>query len=113
MVKWKGRGLVVKQPAVLSKDVIGPFSAPFGLRFGSVLGPLRVRFGVLGGVGVGSGRGASVREKNITKYGQLVCRSMTLIHAISDAAKLIRGKALDRPEVWDPVMRGGENIAKT
>ena len=47
----------------------GSVSAPFGsiwLRFGSVLGPFRVRFGVLGGVGVGSGRGASVREKNIT-----------------------------------------------
>ena len=37
-------------------------------RFGlaDVLGPFRVRFEVLGGVGVGSGRGASVREKNIT-----------------------------------------------
>ena len=34
--------------------------------FGSVSGLFRVRFGVLGGVGVGSGRGASVREKNIT-----------------------------------------------
>ena len=33
---------------------------------GSVSGPFRVRFGVLYGVGVGSGRGASVREKNIT-----------------------------------------------
>ena len=37
------------------------------LRFGSVSGPFRVLFGVLGGVGVGSGRGvSSVREKNIT-----------------------------------------------
>ena len=47
----------------------GPFRLRFGsvwLRFGSVSGPFRVRFGVLGGVGVGSGRGASVREKNIT-----------------------------------------------
>ena len=46
----------------------GSVSGPFGsvwLRFGSVSGPFRVRFGVLGGVGVGSGRGASVREKNI------------------------------------------------
>ena len=33
-----------------------------------VSGPFRVRFAVLGGVGVGSGRGASVREKNITKF---------------------------------------------
>ena len=44
-------------------------SAPFGsvwLRFGSVPGPFRVRFGVLGGVVVGSVRGASVREENIT-----------------------------------------------
>ena len=39
------------------------------LRFGSVSGLFRVRFGVLGGVGVGSGRGASVREKNITTFG--------------------------------------------
>ena len=31
--------------------------APFWLRFGSVSGPFRVRFGVLGGVGVGSGWG--------------------------------------------------------
>ena len=50
----------------------GPFRlrfGPFPVRlapFGSVLGLFRVRFGVLGGVGVGSGRGASVREKNIT-----------------------------------------------
>ena len=40
--------------------------------FGSVSGLFRVRFGVLGevlgGVGVGSGRGASVREKNITRF---------------------------------------------
>ena len=47
----------------------GPFRLRFGsvwLRFGSVSGSFRVRFGVLGGVGVGSGRGAFVREKNIT-----------------------------------------------
>ena len=47
----------------------GPFQvrlAPFRVCFGSVSDPFRVRFGVLGGVGVGSGRGASVREKNIT-----------------------------------------------
>ena len=49
----------------------GSVSAPFGsvwLRFGSVSGPfeIRVRFGVLGGVGVGSRRGASLREKNVT-----------------------------------------------
>ena len=46
----------------------GPFRlclAPFRVRFGSVSG----RFGVSGGVGVGSGRGASVREKNITTLG--------------------------------------------
>ena len=48
--------------------------APFRLRFGSVLALFRLRFGsvsgpfgVLGGVGAGSGRGASAREKNITK----------------------------------------------
>ena len=35
---------------------------PFRVYFGSVWGP----FGVLDGVGVGSGRGAAVREKNIT-----------------------------------------------
>ena len=43
-----------------------PFQVRLGSVFGSVwvrLGPFRVRFGVLGGVGVGSGRGASVREK--------------------------------------------------
>ena len=33
------------------------------VHFGSISGPLRVRFGVLGGVRVGSGRVASVREK--------------------------------------------------
>ena len=42
---------------------------PFRLRFGSVSGLFRVRFGVLDGVGAGSGRGASVREKNITNFG--------------------------------------------
>ena len=36
---------------------------PFRVRFGGTLASL----GVLGGVGVGSGRGGSVREKNITK----------------------------------------------
>ena len=60
----------------------GPFRlrlAPFRLRlalFGSVLAPFRVRFRarfrVLGGVGVGSGRGASVREKNITTLSRRV-----------------------------------------
>ena len=39
--------------------------SPFQIR----LAPFRVRFGVLGGVAVGSGRGASVREKNITSLG--------------------------------------------
>ena len=56
-------------PFRLRLALFGSVSAPFGsvwLRFGSVLAPFRVRFGVLGGVGVGSGRGASVREKNIT-----------------------------------------------
>ena len=33
--------------------------------FGSVSGLFWVRFGVLGEVGVGSGRGVSVREKNM------------------------------------------------
>ena len=44
----------------------GPFGsvlAPFRVRFGSVSGPLD-------GVGVGSVRGASVREKNITRPTQ-------------------------------------------
>ena len=60
------------RPSHPEKLDFGPFRlrlAPFGLRlapFGSVSGLFRVRFGVLGGVGVGSGRGASVREKNIT-----------------------------------------------
>ena len=48
--------------------------APFGsvwLRFGSVSDPFQVRFRVLGGVGVGSGRGASVRQKNITTLAGL------------------------------------------
>ena len=40
--------------------------APFRVCFGSVSGAFWVLFGVLGGVGVGSGRGASAREKNIT-----------------------------------------------
>ena len=47
-----------------------PFpSHPEKLDFGPLrlrLAPFRVRVGLLGGVGVGSGRGASVREKNIT-----------------------------------------------
>ena len=46
----------------------GPFwlrLAPFRVCFGSVSGLFR---GVVGGVGVGSGRGASVREKNITIF---------------------------------------------
>ena len=41
--------------------------------FGSVSGLFRVRFGsVSGGVGVGLGRGASVREKNITMLGSRI-----------------------------------------
>ena len=44
-----------------------PSESLISVRFGSVSGPFRVRFRVLGGVEVGSGRGASVREKNITK----------------------------------------------
>ena len=40
---------------------------PFRLRFGSVSGPFRLRFGSASGCRVGSGRGASVREKNITR----------------------------------------------
>ena len=43
---------------------MGPFGSVW-VRFGSVSG----RFGVLGGVGVGSEKGASVREKNTTKQG--------------------------------------------
>ena len=48
------------------------FSAPFRLSFGSVSGPFRVCFGSVSGPfrgvgwGRGSGRGASVREKNFT-----------------------------------------------
>ena len=38
------------------------------VHFGSVSAPFRVRFGVLGGVGVGSGRGASVRERISLEY---------------------------------------------
>ena len=63
----------------------GPFLlrlAPFRLSlapFGSVSAPFRVRFGVLGGVGAGSGRGASVREKNITQgSGQYKLHHMNL-----------------------------------
>ena len=43
---------------------------PFRVRFGSVsvrFGRLPASLEVLGGVGVGSGRGGSVREKNITR----------------------------------------------
>ena len=40
--------------------------------FGCVSGPFWVHFGVLGGVGVRSGRGASVREKNITRFVTVV-----------------------------------------
>ena len=47
------------RPSHPKKLDFGSVSAPFG----SVSGPFRVRFGVLGGVGVGSGRGASVRER--------------------------------------------------
>ena len=53
-------------------SISGPFwsiSGRFGsvwVRFGSVSGLFRVCCGVLGGVGVGSGKRASVREKNIT-----------------------------------------------
>ena len=49
--------------------------APFGcvwLRFGSVSGLFRVRFGSFSGCWVGSGRGAFVREKNITTSGAVV-----------------------------------------
>ena len=54
-------------------------SAPFGSvrpRFGSVSGLFRVRFRVLGGLGVGSGRGASVREKNITMRESQTCTQL-------------------------------------
>ena len=55
------------------KSLISVHFGSVWLRFGSfwlclaVSGPFRVLFRVLGGVGLGSGRGASVREKNITK----------------------------------------------
>ena len=47
------------------RSVSGPFGClgPFWVCFGSVSGPFRVRFGVLGGVGMGSGKGGSVRER--------------------------------------------------
>ena len=48
------------------------------LCFGSVPGPFGSVSGVLGGVGVGSVRGASVREKNITTFGCLRVRRVTL-----------------------------------
>ena len=69
---------ILPRPSHPSGLDFGPFWLRFGpfriclafgsvwLRFGFVSGPFLVRFGVLGGVGVGSGRGASVREKNIT-----------------------------------------------
>ena len=54
-----------------------PSSAPFG----SVSGLFRVRFGSvsgpLGGVGVGSVRGASVREQNITRQMQTITRKQS------------------------------------
>ena len=66
------------RPSHPEKLDFGPFRlrlAPFRLRFGSVSGLSRVRFGSVsgcwGGVGVGSGRGASVREKNITMLGPI------------------------------------------
>ena len=54
------------RPSHPEKLDFGPFRLRFGslwLRFGSVSGLFRVRFRVLGGVAVGSGRGASLREK--------------------------------------------------
>ena len=48
----------------------GAFRA-VSVHFGSVSGPFRVRLGVLGRVGVGSFRGGSVREKNITSIDTL------------------------------------------
>ena len=61
-------------PAVHPRGLdFGPFRLHFGpvrLRFGSVSALFRLRFGSVsgpfGGVGAGSGRGAPVREKNIT-----------------------------------------------
>ena len=53
---------------------LGPFRLrldPFGVRsapFDSVSGLFRVRFGSVSGCWAGSGRGASVREKNITTF---------------------------------------------
>ena len=57
-------------------SISGPFWLrlfPFRVRFGSVSGPCWALFGVLGAAGVGSGRGASVREKN--KLPRLFCAS--------------------------------------
>ena len=48
-------------PPIPTNPVSGPFGTVW-VRFGSVSGLFRVRFGVLGGVGVGSGRGVSARE---------------------------------------------------
>ena len=45
---------------------VRPLSTREPIDVGVRSGLFRVRFGVLGGVGVGSGRGASVREKNVT-----------------------------------------------
>ena len=63
---------VAFRPSHPEKLDFGPFRlrlAPFRLRltpFGSVSGPFRVCFGSVSGCWVGSGRGAFVREKNIT-----------------------------------------------
>ena len=81
----------------------GPFGSVW-LRFGSVSGPFRVSFGVLGGVGVGSGRGASVREKNFTTpVGRTPCRCQTWrigkITFLRFKSALFRGSLL-KPFQW-------------
>ena len=56
---------------------------PFRAHFGSVSGPFRVRLGVLGGVGVGSLRGGSVREKNITTLNR---SSLSIYRPVRDSS---------------------------
>ena len=85
---------------------MGPFGSVW-LRFGSVSGPFRVSFGVLGGVRVGSGRGASVREKNITT---LVLRIVTRI-ARTETSKPLTGYRT--PGAGIPKTTAGETATET
>ena len=72
----------------------GCVSGLFRVRFGSVSGPF-------GGVGVGSGRGAFVREKNITKVG--MTGDAFSIKAPKESSKksaaTLEGKSLTRGNV--------------